>query len=98
MQPMYTILGPHTAHDVYSICQQVMCLLTLTSFSWFTDFVKFMSIFHNRVSFSITIQPRFTIDDPHIIDGGFIYILKQMSPYLNFSFMVLRFTKMYVVF
>jgi hypothetical protein len=37
-------------------CHPGMCHLIMTSFSWSTDFVKYMPSFHDYVSFSITIQ------------------------------------------
>jgi len=72
IQHRFTILGPHSDHEVYI---SAICHLTLTKFSQSTDLVKFKYFFMIRlvslliynlgspylVSFSINIQPRFTI-------------------------------------
>ena len=50
-------------------CQSGICHLTLTSFSWSTDFIKFTSSFHY---FLHHLQHRFTMFGPHIYHGGYL--------------------------
>jgi hypothetical protein len=72
-------------HIMVCTCQSAMCHLTLTSFSWCTDFVKFVSSFHDKVSFFITIQSSFTILGPHIYHGGYTSVrhVSPVSSYIN---------------
>ena len=51
----YNIGSPYLIHTfiMNGTSQPGICHLTLISFSWFTDFVKFMFSFHYYVSFSI---------------------------------------------
>jgi len=68
-------------------CQTGTFYLTLTSFSQSTDFVKYTSSFYDKVSFSISIQSRLTIFDPHIDDGGCMSA-RNMSPNLSLIFTI----------
>ena len=65
-----------------------MCTMCtgFTSFSLSTDLVKFMSSFHVQDSFSIAIQPMFTIFDTSIEYGGYMSV-KHMSPDHDLIFM-----------
>jgi hypothetical protein len=50
LSPLPYKLGPQSLIHTFimlSACEPGMCHLTLTSFSWCTDFVKFMSSFHD---------------------------------------------------
>ena len=69
------------------MCQPGMCHLTITSYSRSTDFVKFTLSFRYKSSFSITIQPRFTLFDLH---GGFGLGFWCLMPLIyNINYMIL---------
>ena len=63
----HNIQASRTQTTLIIVCTYQPGPLTLTSFSWSIDFVvKFMSIFHDQVRFSIIIRSRLTILDQHI--------------------------------
>ena len=75
-------------HIFIMVCtfQSGICHLTLTSFSWSTDFIKFTSSFHY---FLHHLQHRFTMFGPHIYHGGYLSDL-HVSPIFDLIFTVYR--------
>ena len=71
-------------HIFIMVCtfQSGICHLTLTSFSWSRDFIKFTSSFHHRVTFSTTYNL-----GPHIYHGGYLSDL-HVSPIFDLIFTV----------
>jgi hypothetical protein len=69
IQPRFTILGLHIDHGVCISPKHVSPDIDLI---FRVYWLKFMSSFCDQISYSITIQPRFTILGLQIDHGGFI--------------------------
>jgi hypothetical protein len=84
---IHFVLDPHIYHGVYiSVRHMSPTVVTLTSFSWSTDFIKFTSSFHY---FLHHLQHRFTMFGPHIYHGGYLSDL-HLSPIFDLIFTVYR--------